>query len=165
MPIANEMNDEPCGAAAPQTRLSPEMASFRNLVLGFVRRYLAEHGVSPSYGEIAAGVGSHRVRVHRAIKVLVRDQLLERRPGPRGLMLPNARSEAMRKLAALGWYVDEARGLAIEPGVTHCILPMVPVLDYPAYRSAGDVPRPAGVSHIGKAQKKDPCREGRGRAG
>jgi hypothetical protein len=139
--------------------------SFRNLVLGFVRRYIAEHGVSPSYGEIAAGVGSHRVRVHRAVKVLVRDQMLERKAGPRGLMLPNARNEAMRKLAELGWYVDEARGLAIEPGVTHCILPMAAVLDYPYHQSAGDMPRPAGVSQIGKAQKKDPCRERQRRAG
>lgn len=79
-------------------RLKPEMASQRLLVLDFVRDYLTRWGASPSHGEIAAGLSIHPDRVRRAIRKLVRDGMLVRRAGPRGLSLPEAEAEAIRQL-------------------------------------------------------------------
>ena len=52
------------------------MASFRLLVLDFVRAYLRENGASPSYGEIAGELDSSRNQVKVAVKSLMRDRLL-----------------------------------------------------------------------------------------
>ena len=84
-------------------RLCPEMASFRGLVLAFVRDYIERFGVSPSYGEIAAGVhGGTKDRARDAVRSLVRDQLLYKVPGPRGLRLPTEIEEARRILKDAG---------------------------------------------------------------
>lgn len=85
-------------------RLSPEMASFRALVLGFVRSYLTEWGQSPSYGEIAAGLGSNRTRVKRAVVSLERAGLLLRTPGTRGLALPDEIERARQLLERAGLF-------------------------------------------------------------
>lgn len=103
-------------AQAPSTRLSPEMASFRALVLRFVRDYFAAWGQSPSYGEIAAALGSNRTRVRRAVLSLARAGLILRTPGTRGLALPDEVERARRILAR----------------VTNPALLPPPVLDYPA---------------------------------
>lgn len=76
----------------PDGRLSPEMASFRLKVLGFVRRYWESYGGSPSYGEIAAGLSTNRERVRKAVKRLVMARQLVRTPGPRGLALPDGKA-------------------------------------------------------------------------
>lgn len=120
--------------AAP-VRLAPDIASFRLLVLAFVREYITLLGHSPSLGEIANRLQSNRTRVRKAIRSLVDDGLLLRTPGPRGLTLPTMRDEAVRQLRALGWTVDEDVGRAHCP-VTKGTLQLEPVLDYlPAERT------------------------------
>lgn len=72
-------------------RLSPEFASRKLQVLAFVRRYLTEHGGSPSYGEIAAGCGTTRRRVREHVHTLLREGRLIRIGGTRrALALPGA---------------------------------------------------------------------------
>lgn len=115
------------------TKLTPTMASFRLLVLAFIRDYIALMGQSPSYGEIAAKLESNRTRVRKAVKSLVADGLLLRTPGPRGLALPSMREEAVRQLRALGWHVDEDALLAHSPVTNPPLLPPA-ALTYPARR-------------------------------
>ena len=89
-------------------RLSATMASQRLLVLDYVRDYLTRWGASPSYGEIGAHLGIDRTIVRRALRSLERDGLVLRTPGPRGLALPGAEADAIRKLRAMGWTIDAA---------------------------------------------------------
>jgi hypothetical protein len=110
-------------------QLTPEMASFRLLVLNFVRDYFAQHGGSPSYGEVAAGLHSNHKRVRKAIQRLARDGALIKVPGPRGLALPDRRAEAIRLLREQGFVVDEDI-LAVEGGVRDWTLLPPPELDY-----------------------------------
>lgn len=107
-----------------QTRLRPEMVSLRLHVLDFVRRYLGAWKVSPSYGEIAAALGTNRTRVKDAVKSLVAEGLLLRTPGPRGLAMPSEREAALRVLIALGWTVRKGSHELIAP-VTDFPLPKV----------------------------------------
>lgn len=102
------------------------MASFRALVLGFVRDYLTEWGQSPSYGEIAAGLGSNRTRVKRAVVSLEKAGLLLRTPGTRGLALPDEIERARLTLARAGLLHSAA-----SPVTNPTLLPP-PALDYPA---------------------------------
>lgn len=112
-------------------RLTPTMASFRLLVLAFVREYIGLTGHSPSYGEIAAKLNSNRTRVRKAVKSLSEEGLLLRTPGPRGLTLPSMRQEAIRQLRQLGWQIDEDN-LHAEPGVTNRALLPPAALTYPS---------------------------------
>ena len=91
------------------------MASFRLLVLGFVRDYIGLMGASPSYGEIAAELYSNRKRVMKAVRSLERDALLIRAPGPRGLRLPSLRDAALRQLRDAGYFIDEDLKVAVPP--------------------------------------------------
>lgn len=90
------------GPAGQEARLCPEMASFRALVLDFVRDYIARWGQSPSYGEIAAGLASNRTRVKRALRSLELAGLLLRRPGTRGISLPGDIEQARLTLERAG---------------------------------------------------------------
>lgn len=121
-------------------RLVPEMSSRRLQVLAFVRDYIARMGGSPSYGEIAAGIGTNRTRVKEAVRSLAREGLLLRRPGARGLALPENQAAAIATLRALGWVVDEAIGCAVDlraRRVTDPTLLGLPVLGY-CRTTAGD---------------------------
>lgn len=109
----------------PTLRLRPEMASFRALVLDFVRTYLTRWGQSPSYGEIAAGLDSNRTRVKRAIISLEREGLLHRSPGSRGLRLPSDIETARKVLERAGMIPPDVC-------VTNPTLLPPPALDYPA---------------------------------
>jgi hypothetical protein len=128
------MNSESDGH---QPKLGPEMASFKLLVLAFVRDYFGLMGASPSYGEIAAKLASNRERVRKAVKILERDGLLIRSPGPRGLRLPSMREQAVRLLREAGWSVDEDICLAVPPGVTKPPLLPPAALDYIQPRTEG----------------------------
>ena len=111
-------------------RLAPEMASFRLLVLAFVRDYIGLMGQSPSYGEISAKLNSNRTRVRNAVKRLAFEGLLIRTPGARGLKLPSMRDEAIRQLRQLGWAIDEDNLKALPPSVTKGALLPPASLDY-----------------------------------
>lgn len=106
------------------------MASFRLLVLRFVRQYIADYGLSPSQGEIARALDATRTRVRDALKSLSADGLLLRTPGERGLRLPDEREAALQTLRALGYRVegDAVTGAVVRPVST---LPGGPELDYP----------------------------------
>lgn len=110
-------------------RLTAEMGSFRLLVLGFVRDYWSEHGGSPSYGEIANGLGTYKNRVKRAVDSLVAGGKLLRTPGTRGLRLPSDRDKAIQLLRDLG--------IDLHP-VTNPTLPVPAELDYPRDAEQGD---------------------------
>lgn len=110
--------------ATDDNRLRPEMASFRVLVLRFVRDYITRHQLSPSQGEIVNALDSNRTRVRHALRSLAEDGLILRTPGERGLKLPDEREAALRTLRALGYRIPDAPG----PVST---LPDGPELDYP----------------------------------
>jgi hypothetical protein len=110
------------------TKLTPSMASLRLLVLRFVRSYLSHWGASPSYGEIAAGLDTNRTRVKKAVRSLTADGMLLRRPGPRGLAIPDDVTDAVRLL--------KAHGYKVEP-VTNGPLQDDPLLDYDPCGSRG----------------------------
>ncbi len=111
-----------------ENRLRPEMASFRVLVLRFVRQYLTDNGLSPSQGEIAHALGRSRARVREALRSLVKDGLILRSPGERGLRLPDEREAALRTLRALGYRIDPDGADDTRPVST---LPGGAELDYP----------------------------------
>lgn len=113
------------------------MASWRLLVLAFVREYLDQWGESPSYGEIANALGSNRTRVRKAVRSLERDGMLLRAQGPRGLSLPTVRDEALRQLRALGFVVDEDCLVVRRPVTDPPLLPPAE-LDYPDPQTDGD---------------------------
>lgn len=108
------------------------MASFRLLVLNFVCDYIENWGGSPSYGEIAAGTERSRKTVKHAVLSLVGEGLLLRRPGPRGLSLPDHQQAAVRQLRDLGWTIDEDLQVAIPDadGAPHSPLLPPAELDY-----------------------------------
>lgn len=110
--------------ATDDNRLRPEMASFRVLVLRFVREYITRHRLSPSQGEIVNALDSNRTRVRHALRSLAADGLILRTPGERGLKLPDEREAALRTLRALGYRIPP------EPGPVST-LPDAPELDYP----------------------------------
>ena len=109
-------------------RLRPEMASFRVLVLRFVRDYITRYQLSPSQGEIVHALDSNRTRVRDALRSLARDGLILRTPGERGLRLPDEREAALRTLRALGYRID---GDGQEAGCPVFTLRPGPELDYP----------------------------------
>ncbi|WP_338445934.1 hypothetical protein V5F89_12365 [Pelagerythrobacter marensis] len=111
------------------------MASFRLLVLAFVREYIETYSVSPSQGEIVNALDTTRTRVRDALRSLAKDGLLLRSPGPRGLKLPSTRDEALRQLRELGWTIDpegaRVHGPPSETGGRNSPLQDPIVLDYP----------------------------------
>jgi len=123
-------------------RLGPEMASFRLLVLKFVRDYIGRWGQSPSYGEIANSLQTNRTRIRKAIKSLVAEGMLLNAPGPRGLTMPTAPDDALRVLRALGWAVEEDIKRLRPPGTCNGVTnrPLLPpaALDYIDRSTAGD---------------------------
>lgn len=159
----------PASTTAPDrrapTRLAPEMSSFRLLVLAFVRDYIGLMGASPSYGEIAARLGTNATRCKRAVRALVRDGHLVRIPGPRGLRLPSLRDAAVRALREQGWIIDDAALTALPPPEwldTYRRLPVpkrtlltTAALDYPARRAApaGDGGETDGAGETSGAER------------
>ncbi|MFC3097357.1 LexA family transcriptional regulator [Alteraurantiacibacter palmitatis] len=131
-------------------RLVPEMVSFKLLVLGFVRHYIATRGGSPSLGEIAAHTGSNRKRVRNAVLKLANEGLLLRRPGERGLSLPDIEADAVRQLRQLGWTVEESARIVARRVTIHP-LSTARVLDYSPQGSEGEI---HGEAQIGREKRK-----------
>ena len=117
--------------ADSQRRLTPEMGSFRLLVLGFVRDYIEAHHVSPSQGEIRNALDTTRSRVRDALRSLEGDGLIHRRAGQRGISLPSMRDDAIRLLREEGYRVDEDMKTFSPPDDPHSTLLPPPELDYP----------------------------------
>ncbi|APX64579.1 hypothetical protein AV944_00505 [Sphingomonas sp. LK11] len=106
-------------------RLQPAMVSRKLLVLTFIRAYVHRWNGSPSIAEIAQGIGASRTRVQAALRALEQEEKIIRRPGARGIMLPDRLQEAVRDLRAAGFVVDEDIVRGPFP-----ILPLTPELDY-----------------------------------
>ncbi|KUR80775.1 LexA family transcriptional regulator [Novosphingobium sp. FSW06-99] len=124
-------------APAAALRLSPDMVSLRLQVLKFARVYIGMWGEGPSYGEIGQATGASRTAVKKAVRKLAEQGLLLRTPGARGLVLPEARDDALRVLRDLGWTVDADHARIVAPaegGVTNRALQAVAVLDYDGRR-------------------------------
>lgn len=110
-------------------KLSPSMASFKVLVLKFVIDYITANKVSPSQGEIERGLDSTRSRVRDALRSLLKEGLLLRRPGERGLALPSQEGDALRLLLGLGWKAKE--GVLQAPSRYRPVSTVPYDLDYP----------------------------------
>lgn len=118
------------GDATP-ARLTPSMASFKVLVLSFTTEFIIRNRISPTQGEIAAGLATYRSRVRDAIRRLVAEGLLLKTPGERGLALPDEKDKAVRTLLRHGWELHD--GVLRAPG-THSPISTLPAmieLDYP----------------------------------
>lgn len=88
-------------------RLTAEMASRAQLALRFIERYWAAHNYSPSYGEIAAGIGVNRDRARGAVRALERDGRVYRQRGrARCIVLPTRREAALAELRREGWHIN-----------------------------------------------------------
>lgn len=118
-------------------RLTPTMTSRKLLALGFIRRYITEHGGSPTYGEIGQGLGVTRERARDLVRSLVRDKKLVRDTGAkRGIRLPLPAGVpdidgAFALLRARGFKIDE-EGLGLTAAIpfTSAPLPMLPELEH-----------------------------------
>lgn len=108
-------------------RLTPLMASRKLQALGFIKRYIADHGGSPSYDEIAEALGTNKARVRAIVRVLADEGKLFRLPGARrGITLPGDIESAIRLLRASGMRVDSD----VFVPVTNTTLPRVPPLKH-----------------------------------
>jgi len=118
--------------APPATRLTPEMRSRKLVALDFIRRYFAKWGASPSYEEVAAGLGVSKQRAGEIIHQLAVDQMIRRVAGKRrGIALIDradeiSEAEALVILARQGWTIGDAAAL------TKNGLHGLPHLDHPA---------------------------------
>ncbi len=86
--------------------------------LEFVRRYWRQRGCSPSFAEIAAGIGIRsRGVVHRYVQALIAAGQLRQRPGrKRGLEVPEeSATRAAATLPLLG-YIAAGRPIEAVPG-------------------------------------------------
>ena len=146
--------------AGPRRRLTPTMASFRLLVLDFVRSYIEQNHLPPSYGEIGAALDCSRTRVKHAIRSLERDELLFRGDGPRSLTLPTDRQKAIRALKGLGYRIDESARTITEPVTDPPLLPPA-ALTYPVRETRHESDREQGEHGQGEGTGG----EERGKAG
>ncbi len=92
-------------------RLKPTIVSRKLQALRFIKEFYAEWASSPSLEEIGAALGVSRQRAHALICKLEADRLIVRRPGNRGILLPDpalmmSRSDALLLLQASGWKVS-----------------------------------------------------------
>jgi len=145
------MGHEPLPLEVPgRRRLTPTMASFRLLVLDFVRAYLETNGASPSYAEIAAALDCSRTRVKHAIRSLVRVKLLLQGDSPRSLAMPTQHDAAIRALVGLGYRIDETARTIAEPVTDPPLLP-TSALTYPPLV---DSEKEDGADEQGEAGKR-----------
>ena len=118
---------------ADTPRLSPTMVSRKLLILDFIRRYIAQWRQGPSLGEIAADQGISRQNAQKHVKTLAREGVILRRPGPRGIALPETGQEAKAQLRAAGEQVDEDALRAVPASaleVTDWQLRLIPELSH-----------------------------------
>ncbi len=121
-------------------RLKPTMVSRKIQALRFIKEFYAEWGSSPSLEEIGAALGVSRQRAHALVCKLDADRAIMRRPGNRGILLPDpalmmSRSDALLLLQASGWKVSVDGANVGMPAcdvwpLTESGLPLIPELDH-----------------------------------
>jgi len=110
-------------------RLTAEMTSRRQLAFRFIERYWATNNRSPSYGEIAAGIGADRDRAREAVKGLVRAGIVNQQPGvPRSITLPSREEAVLAALRREGWRINASLRELIPPILSP--LPIPAALDH-----------------------------------
>lgn len=110
-------------------RLTAEMASRAQLALHFIERYWDRHSTSPSYGEIAAGIGVDRYRARDAVRALERTgRVLRKRGKARGIVLPTRREAVLNELRREGWHINDETLELFPPTYTPLSVP--PALDH-----------------------------------
>ena len=144
---------------ADPPRLSPTMVSRKLLILDFIRRYIAEWRQGPSLGEIAADQGISRPNVLKHVRTLTREGELVRRPGPRGIALPDRQQVAKEQLRADGWIVDDDALRAVPASalrVTDWQLHLIPELSHipSPVRDAGDGRWREGQERVKKRRRR-----------
>lgn len=88
---ARRGTDVPDGEAA---RLTPTMSSRKLQALDFIKRYFAQWGHSPTYGELGAALGVSSKRAHDLVHSLSRERMIEHVAGkPRGIRLIDRTAE------------------------------------------------------------------------
>ena len=117
--------------------LKPTRASRKLNALRFIKRYIAEHGASPSYAEIGAAIGTDRVDAMRLVRALHADGEIRRKPGSvRGIVLAKkpaiSEGDALMVLREIGWRIN---GEMVSRD-THSDLRRLPLLDYPGSAEA-----------------------------
>lgn len=86
--------------------ISPEMASRKLAVLAFIECYYRDHGIGPSYGEMACRLNTNTTRIKDAIRTLEREGRIRREPGIARSVRPlTAEEEAIRRLQRAGFLV------------------------------------------------------------
>lgn len=128
---------------ASTLRLSPTSASLKRLALEFIKRYWADLGCSPSYGEIAAALGTNRERVRVIVHQLARDGEVKLTGGRRGILLPDlaerfSESDALRRLSELGWTHELGR-LYPPQSLTNSTMPLLAELRHIPDVDIGDI--------------------------
>ncbi|CAN5369844.1 hypothetical protein BH10PSE14_BH10PSE14_04540 [soil metagenome] len=119
-----------------QHRLSPTMTSRKLQVYRFIVDYIVSWDGSPSYDEIAAGVGTNKSRVYAIVRQLAAEGKILHRPGARrGISLPAMAArisldDALSKLRAAGYRVDADVMEVGVPIVTNSRLPGRPALEH-----------------------------------
>lgn len=105
-------------------RLTAEMTSRRQLALRFIERYWAAHNRSPSYGEIAAGIGADRDRAREAVKGLVREGSVNQKRGQaRSITLPGREEAVLAILRNDGWRINASLRELIPPTLSPLSIP------------------------------------------
>lgn len=100
-------------------RIAATASSRRLHALSFIKSYWAEHGGSPSFGEIAAALRSDRPTVSRIVQSLDRSGDIIRASGSRrGILLPDkldqvTTADALLILRRRGWSINGEAGSAI----------------------------------------------------
>ncbi|WP_156349172.1 MULTISPECIES: hypothetical protein [unclassified Sphingomonas] len=110
-------------------RLSAEMVSRRQLALRFIKSYWSTNNCSPSYGEIAAGIGADHGRAREAVKSLVKAGIVNQQRGvPRSITLPTEEEAVLAALRQVGWRINAEIRELIPPTLSP--LPIPAALDH-----------------------------------
>ncbi|WP_267348709.1 hypothetical protein [Sphingomonas sp. GM_Shp_2] len=149
------MTGEGQAGVSRRFRPKPTIVSRKLQALRFIKQFYAEWGSSPSLEEIGAGLGVSRQRAHALVCKLAADRLIVRRPGNRGILLPDpalmmSRSDALLLLQAGGWKVTVDGANVGIPAcdvwpLTESGLPLIAELDHiPAVEPGGFHDDPSG---------------------
>lgn len=112
-------------------RLTPTMMSRKAQALDFIARYLGRWGVSPSYDEIANGLGVSKTRARSLVRRLEADEHIVRARGShRGIALVAGSdlasvSRALLELRRRGYVVNEDV-FTVDAPCTNAPLPHLP---------------------------------------
>ena len=105
----------------------------RDQALAFIVEQIARYGACPTLDEIGDALKVSKPRARELVDQLVRDGLIERRPGAQRNLrvrdLTHCRSVLEVALRNLGWQAAEPMG-ELQPPLTNVQLPMLPPFEH-----------------------------------